>query len=387
MHKYSTESHLSDPGAAYAHIRTIPAPDCSYKGERQPLPRGFSISANEGATRRRVILPASKPASNLDPNQVTFASKLREGIAPQPPLPVIEPENRPVFGVMSDGVSLQKRPPAISSDGARVPLGTTSPFVLRSGTSSPVEPPSASRPQKVVFAPRSTPSLRNPSAETVSSLMQQYGLQKAIGHPQNGNEEDISTIQEKPQDPVTIHNVGLDQNVDQGIQNQNSEERRSVINSEFWAQVNMPVERERDITTIDRSQQHLQESQEARRVEYASESTSRGPVENSQQASPQDPQNPHEPSDMTSPGFYQFAAGKPTFGSGTPEALMMGIPPVDNSGRRGGISLPPIQTNERSAISALLNGGASGQTGGSPSVTQSHKYVLALPAMWLSAHR
>ncbi|KAF8242520.1 hypothetical protein K440DRAFT_638957 [Wilcoxina mikolae CBS 423.85] len=381
MHKYSTESHLSDPGSAYAHIRTIPAPDRTYNGERQPLPRGFSISANEGAAGRPII-PAPKPASSLDPNQVTFASKLREGIVPQPPPSISEPENRPVFGATADGMSVQKRPPAIPTDGARVPQGTTSPLALRSDSASPVEPHCVSRPQKVVFAPRSTSSLRHASGETVSSLMQQYGLQKVIDHPQNGNEEAISATQEELHDPVSTHNVRQGQDVDQEIQNQQAEERRSAIHSEFWAQVNMPVERERDIATIDGTQQRLQESQ-VHRAGYDpqhSESTSLRYVENVPQAFPHNPHNPHQQSDMAPPDLLQFAGGqlgeRLPFAAGTTGALLMGIPPVDNSGRRGGISLPPVQTSERAVINAPPIGGASGQTGGGHSVTQPKQPIL-----------
>jgi hypothetical protein len=218
--------------------------------------------------------------------------------------------------------------------------------------------------------------------------MQQYGLQKVIDHPQNRNEA-ISATQEEIHDPVSTHNVKQGQNVDQEIQNQQAEERRSAIHSEFWAQVNMPVERGRDIATIDGTQQRLQESQ-VHRAGYDpqhSETTSLRHVENIPQAFPynphnsHNPHNPHQQSDMASPGLLQYPGGqlgkRPPFDAGTTGALLMGIPPVDNSGRRGGISLPPVQTSERAAINAPPIGGASGQTGGGHPVTQPQQYVIA----------
>jgi hypothetical protein len=195
MQKYVTESHMSDP-AQHAHIRTIPAPDThrnswrdrdKEKEERRSAPRGLAVSADEGASSRsRVQAPATK-INTASTQQDTFASKLRG--------PPAEPENRPSSAAPPhQPVTIQKRPPPLT-------LVSNSMAPVRSPPPPVTSPdPAAPKPSKVVFAPR---SIRSSAGETVnvSHLMREYGLQATPAPQSVVDETDNSTTQEEVKNP------------------------------------------------------------------------------------------------------------------------------------------------------------------------------------------
>ncbi|KAI5842316.1 hypothetical protein BZA05DRAFT_449192 [Tricharina praecox] len=176
---YMSESHATDPGSAHSHIRVIPAPD------RRGSAMEESVPVNRTALTQAQTLMRRLPTL-ADPQKATFASKLKG---------VTQDENRPISAPKA-GVQTKTAGPAKGAGGSGA--GINSPTSLGYSTqgsgvsllpSSGRNSETAARPSKVVFAPRSSSSLRHVSGETVDTSMQ-YGSQaQSSGDSQRGAED------------------------------------------------------------------------------------------------------------------------------------------------------------------------------------------------------
>ncbi|KAA8914668.1 hypothetical protein FN846DRAFT_885841 [Sphaerosporella brunnea] len=335
MQKYMTESHMSDP-AQHAHIRTIPAAETtrlSWKDrerereERRTGPRGFAVAANEGAVNRRVYHPASTKVGteSSSDKQDTFASKLR-GI----PTPA-EPENRPITAAASyKQTSMQKRPPpltlvsnAVQAAGAVVP---PSPLATPERESAPMLKPS-----KVVFAPR---SIRSGASEgvNINHLMREYGLQATSDpHPQSFvTQKDGSAIREKSQDKAyTTHRRTPSQAAIETL-NQLLEQaaEKSAARDDGGSQP-APMENKHAVSG-DQSKHEAGSEVKPVPIDTPNYPLARAEVP---QGEPQSPTKVKKPMSLVE-DLHRLQLQQP--------------PPIDISGRRGGISLPTVRPAEDS---------------------------------------
>jgi hypothetical protein len=344
MHKYLTESHLTDP-AQHAHIRTIPAPDTNRhwrdkdreRGERR-APHNFSVAANGGAASSEVQVSATKVNTAPD-QQDTFASKLRGR-------PAAKPENRPKPAAVSGGQAKMKRPPPLTlvSNGAPVTaILSPSPPV----TSPAAESAIAAKPSKIIFAPR---SIRAAAGETVSHLMREYGLQPAPDpHTQSfASRGDISTAKEDSKSPV----ISSQSPVPAPNFNQGNKLREDTADA--WSQP-------RATPTVENNPSFAGVA-----GKYNTEAANNPrPVESRQQRQ-------YPPLKQILPqGLLQSPPKEETnlakdFGG---MQLQQPPPPIDTSGRRGGISLPttrPMEAPDYNRYTHTFPGPKTGGAIGSP---------------------
>jgi hypothetical protein len=330
MQKYLTESHMSDP-AKHAHIKTIPAPDTdrsSYrdnekeKEERRSAPRGFAVAANEGASIR-VQAPTTK-INTASTQQDTFASKLRG----RP----VEPENRPNSAASSQQpVTIQKRPPPLTLVSNTVPVTSTTPPVISSDSA-------AAKPSKVVFAPR---SIRPSTGEAVnvSHLMQEYGLKVAPAPQSVVDANDNSTTQEEQKNPGGFKTHRSQNSATTRSLNQMLERvEKSAATGSAWNQARATPAMENKPGVMD--QYDARSAGHPRPIDQP-----KYPLKSTLSSPPGLPQSP--PREQRAPmslveDFRRLQLQQP--------------PPIDMSGRRGGISLPnAFDYNEHTSMFAGPN--------------------------------
>lgn len=312
-HKYVSESHLTDP-SAHVHIRTIPAPDRTVKSDSQVLPRGFSVAVNEGGPRSRAYayFPAP-PASMVDPNAVTFASKLR-GSAPAAMGVNGEGGSNIAAGAAAEGyLSAHNRLPNTIAPGHHVPRGAPSPLSLL--------PTGA--PAKVVFTPRSASSSIRAPVDAVPSLIQRFGSPT----PTDTQKIDATGGKDGPEESVDITQK-------LAREKEEEEEKNYAIQPATWSQVHKAVKQaekrviEANISSmLSKPSRFLDTPLDAPRLEQPT---------------------PHQ---MAPPGILQSSKETTTDGFYLGSAALGGTevidcpdhmrfpPPIDTSGRRGGISL------------------------------------------------
>jgi len=178
MHNMYAESHTTDVANMHSHIRVIPAPDRNASNSSL----GQSVPANSHAPTQTQIL-LRRPASLTDPKQVTFASKLKAAT---------QDENSPIAAPKSAG---KKALAAGGAGAAKVllakqvpPAQGGAPLLDGSGRTAA----SAPKPSKLVFATRSSAhSLRASSnGSTAPSSTQRYGSRSRLAMDLQSDEDD-----------------------------------------------------------------------------------------------------------------------------------------------------------------------------------------------------
>ncbi|KAI5812872.1 hypothetical protein BZA77DRAFT_296528 [Pyronema omphalodes] len=298
MHKYKSEVHLSDPSSTYSHIRIIPAPDRTSQEEKQAPPGSF-VLASANATPK-------VPALAGEPGQVTFASKLKASINDS--VLDAEPDSRPIFG------DIGTRP---NRKGHQT-SGSTSNFNnFRTENSSTTNsnPNASLRSAKVVFAPR---NVKQP--ESVGALMQQYGIRK----DGNGQEQPLQgpNITAKGfQANGTAKQTHSQENISQHPSLSSQHQRKTTTEKQMWAPAKSQFLKENQTP----------DSKEAMKKQL------------------HDLADKHQ-ENVSMPGSHLVSP----LSTGSRSPTENGVhrsnipqPPVDYSGRRGGISFSTPSNNSR----------------------------------------
>ncbi|KAI5786186.1 hypothetical protein FPQ18DRAFT_415452 [Pyronema domesticum] len=299
MHNYKSGVHLSGPNSTHSHIRIIPAPDRTYKDEKQAPPGGFVFASANAASK--VHAPA------VEPGQVTFASKLKESMNVS--VQEVEPDSRPIFGDIG----------MLPSRKGHQTSGSTSNFNnFRSDNSSTTNsnPNASLRSAKVVFAPR---NVKQP--ESVGALMQQYWIRKD-GNGQEQPSQGPNTTTKGFQASGAVKQTNSQENINQHPSLSNQQQRQTITEKQMWAPAKLQFLKKKNQTADSK------EAMKKQLHDLADKHQENVSVSGSHFGSPLSTGN----RSPTENGVHR---------SSIPQ------PPVDDIGRRGGISFSTPSNNSR----------------------------------------